>query len=459
MQVRATLLPVVVALALVGCADLNSISRRTSLPGKNDDHGVAIHLDAQQRLVIYRPDGTYCAEASPDAMAAYAAALALGVSAPSEGAGSGAQSGQSSIASIGLRTQSITLMRDALYRLCEATANGKVSRISATQLLARSQDLTAVVVAVEQLTGAVAANQAILSGTTNAEASASLISDAAQADIARQNKDKKLTELNQATEARKAQEAVVSGQQTKVDTAQKAVNEPPGAATPDELATLEAERKTLSTEQGKLDVARAKEESAQASFDDATQVANSIQSANSAALTHAAAGTTSSGQFSSVVPRIQLDKTATEQVAKEVNSMVTTVLNKDYTGADCMFLLTNVTELGQLSDAQRDLFDKTFEQCSILLNAKIQSEVAKIQAQQATLAGWEQVNTDSAAKIKAYLNKPGAYASNRDALLKASGLQDLMPADLKNAPTTEEFLKVLRKNVTLIPPLAAAAER
>lgn len=464
MHGRAAWVLVVAALALSSCADLNSVSRRTSLPGKSDSHGVAIHLDAQQRLVIYQPDGTYCAEASPDAMAAYAAALALGVSVPSQGAGSGAQSGQSSIASIGLRTQSITLMRDALYRLCEATANGTVSPISATQLLARSQDLTAVVVAVEQLTGAVAANQAILTGTTNAQASASLISDAAMLDTARKNEAKKADELAQAKTARDTQTQVVETQKGKVTAARTARdNAARTTPPPNNLPALEDDltnqTQALSSEQNKLDAANTKVQTAQAALDDATQVRQTIESKNSAALTEASAGTTSSGQFSAVVPRIQLDKTATEEVAKQVNSMVTTVLNKDYTGADCMVLLTNVTGLGVLTDDQRTRLAQTIEQCTRLLNAKIQSEIAKIQVQQTTLASWEESITGSTGKIKAYLNKPGGYASNRDALLKASNLPDFMVADLRNATTTEEFLNVLKHNATLVPTLSAVAER
>ena len=44
-------------------------------------------------------------------------------------------------------------------------------------LLGRSQDLTAVILAIEQLTGAVAANQVSLTGTTSADASANLVAN------------------------------------------------------------------------------------------------------------------------------------------------------------------------------------------------------------------------------------------------------------------------------------------
>ncbi len=189
-------------LILTACADFYSIGRTRVLPDDpTSNHGLAIHLDAQQRLMMVGKDGTYCAEASPDAMAAYAAALAASASATGYGSGSGSNASQSNIASIGLRTQSITLMRDALYRLCEATANGTVTPLSATQLLARSQDLTAVVVATEQLTGAVAANQAILTGTSNAGGSASMMSNDALAAQARKTVEAREQQLQQAKDA------------------------------------------------------------------------------------------------------------------------------------------------------------------------------------------------------------------------------------------------------------------
>ena len=149
---------VIVASMLVfatGCANINTIGRTTPLP-KANDRGVAIHLDAQQRLVLYSGQ-RYCAESSPDALQAYASALGLAGTQPSQGATSLAAGQQSHAASIGLRTQSITIMRDALYRMCEAYNNGILGDVMVATLLGRSQDLTAVILAVEQLTGAVAA--------------------------------------------------------------------------------------------------------------------------------------------------------------------------------------------------------------------------------------------------------------------------------------------------------------
>src|SRR5437879_539384 len=137
MKARALLLSAILPIC-AACANFETLSRSTHLP----HHGRAIHLDAPQRLVYSDKRGHICAEPSPDALQAYASSLGAGISVPSYGAASFAQALQASSGSIGLRTQSITLMRDALYRICEASHNGSLADGDVVQLLERSQDLT-----------------------------------------------------------------------------------------------------------------------------------------------------------------------------------------------------------------------------------------------------------------------------------------------------------------------------
>jgi hypothetical protein len=177
---------VVTAGLLVGCANISTISRRTELP----DAGIAIHLDPTQRLVFAKKD-MICAEPSPDALQSYAASISLGLSAPSQGAISLADALQTNAGSIGLRTQSITLMRDELYRICEEAYNGKLSSLAVLQMMQRSQDLTLGVLAIEQLTGAVVARQVLLTGETNASASANIANTQVQLDRAQKTETDK----------------------------------------------------------------------------------------------------------------------------------------------------------------------------------------------------------------------------------------------------------------------------
>ncbi len=160
----------ILSLSLTGCANLHTIGRHTDIPSYQDKGvGKAIHLDAQQRLVVFNGLQKYCAEPSPDALAAYASSLGLSATGPSEREISIAQALQSSTGSIGLRTQSITLMRDALYRICEAYSNGAINEIQAVALLGRSLDLMAVILAIEQLTGAVVPRQILITGKAESE--------------------------------------------------------------------------------------------------------------------------------------------------------------------------------------------------------------------------------------------------------------------------------------------------
>ena len=144
-------------LLISACANLNSIERRSHLPADGKDEAIAVHLDAKQRVLVSHSSGVYCAEPNPDALSAASSGQGASASVPGTGAGALSLAAQESAASIGLRTQSIQLQREIFYRLCEAYYNGGLSSVQLATLLGRNQDLTAVVLAVEQLTGAVSA--------------------------------------------------------------------------------------------------------------------------------------------------------------------------------------------------------------------------------------------------------------------------------------------------------------
>ena len=217
------------AAAVVGCANMSTISRRTELPGE----GIAIHLDAPQRVVFANKDGAVCAEPSPDALQAYAASLGASFSAPRKESAALATAFSENSASIGLRTQSITLMRDALYRICEAEHNKAIGHGDTVLLLERSQDLTLGVLAIEQLTGAVVARQAILTTGANADVSTNVNNTQAALDAARKDETAKNDALTKAKDAQTKQQAVVDAD-TKAAAASKA-KAAPTQATIDKL--------------------------------------------------------------------------------------------------------------------------------------------------------------------------------------------------------------------------------
>jgi hypothetical protein len=76
---------------------------------------------------------------------------------------------------------------------------------------------------------------------------------------------------------------------------------------------------------------------------------------------------------------------------------------------------------------------------------------------QAALKSWNGTVTSDNAKIKAYLEKNGAYQANRDTLLskaRASGIPEFQLAKLRTATSQDEFFTVLDDNVILTRGLA-----
>jgi len=161
-------------LALAGCANLASVGRRTELPvPAAASEGKAIHLDASQRL-FYQTGAHFCAEPMPDALQSLASSAGVGAAVSDRVSATVSNAFSTNAASIGLHTQSTTLMRDQYYRICELAANSNMSPPQVAQLMERAQRYTLGILAIEQLTGAVAAQQAGISTDTASSAAASL---------------------------------------------------------------------------------------------------------------------------------------------------------------------------------------------------------------------------------------------------------------------------------------------
>ena len=149
---------------LTGCsANYSSIFRSNEITGKE----LYITQDAKQTTSIYkarleaddRKGGIVtCVGPSPDALSVTAASLSGSADAVGKFGAALAGSRDESGGSIGLRTQSITLLRDQAFRICEAYANGVISAGSYASLLRRNQFLVTTALAIEQLTGATKAD-------------------------------------------------------------------------------------------------------------------------------------------------------------------------------------------------------------------------------------------------------------------------------------------------------------
>lgn len=161
------LLKLGLSLAAIGVGGCTTVGNMTSIYRSPDlTDGESMVMDAEQWAVLNIPehdaDGNItgeqvvCAMPSPDAMAAAAASGSFSGEAQGASAGGALSIGESTT-SIGLRTQSIQLLRDALYRMCEANANGGLDQIEYGIMMRRFQTNMIAILAIEQLTGAVVA--------------------------------------------------------------------------------------------------------------------------------------------------------------------------------------------------------------------------------------------------------------------------------------------------------------
>lgn len=131
-------------------------------------------LEADKRLAIVTEKQEFagnkeftrkitCSEPSPDALTALAASL----SGESKTGVNIAAAYSENVASIGLRTQSIQLLRDQLYSICQAYANQGLSSYTYQTLLAKNQQNTIALMAIEQLTGVLKAPNVKLTTTAD----------------------------------------------------------------------------------------------------------------------------------------------------------------------------------------------------------------------------------------------------------------------------------------------------
>ena len=316
-----------VLLPLAGCANLMTIDRSHELPGK----GRVIHLDAPQRVVISDSEGVVCAEPSPDALQALASSFGAGLSVPTQGAVSLANALTSNTASIGLRTQSITLMRDALYRICEASHNKKLANTQVAQLLAQSQDLTLGVLAIEQLTGAIIARQPILTSGANADASSNVANTKAALESATKNEQLAKEALAAAQKKEKDESDLVSKLQADFDTK--------NSANPKDPAAISKADELLQAEKANLSKASDETKSAQTSYDDAHKAKLAIEQNFNTAIASAHATANGSGSFAAGFDHKTIDKDTVEKIAGATKEIVNMVLTKGHVTDTCMNLM------------------------------------------------------------------------------------------------------------------------
>ena len=154
-------------LLAVGC---NNANWHSIHQGFDVQPGKAELIDMYQRAIIAkdRPGGelVVCAEPVPDALSVLASQLAGNVNVYSKVDVGLSTADQQSAAFVGLRTQSIQLLRDQGYNLCQAYMNGAIDKAEYNVLLRRNQKDMAAILAIEQLTTIAKSAAATISAAT-----------------------------------------------------------------------------------------------------------------------------------------------------------------------------------------------------------------------------------------------------------------------------------------------------
>jgi hypothetical protein len=403
-----------VLLLLNGCANFNTVGRSTGLP----DDGKAIHLDAPQRLVYTNSKGDTCAEPSPDALQAYAASFSAHAKTPSGVDADLASAFAESSGSIGLRTQSITLMRDALYRVCEAHHNGAIGPQDTVLLLERSQDLTLGILAIEQLTGAVVARQVTLSAGPNASAAKNANDTSAALTQAQKDEAAKKDALTKDTDAQTKQKTTVATDtKTATDSATKAK---PAQSKIDTLtATVAQDKKTLTTQTAEAAAAQktAQAEAAQvtglqAQLDELTKASPqdpaAIQKAQTALTAAQADAKNSQGMAASLKNAVAHQTTVVKQAEDDLataqkDATVVQAAKDAATLKDAEAALTKDNEAVAAAQTAYDAAQKVTAaiQANVAAAAKTAQDVADGKGSFSTGADRDNINPQTVAQISA----------------------------------------------------------
>ena len=310
------------------------------------------------------PDGepvrdlAVCVEPSPDALQATATALAGAVSGETlKTALNLSVSTSESVASIGLRTQTIQLLRDAYYRLCEAFLNDGIDSIAYDVLQRRLQNQIIALLAVEQLTGTVKAGQVALntSAAGNAGAQAGLIAqmlETAEEDllVLQKKQETNATELAKLKEKKtglEAAETKATGELDKSDATRKDSALQGKAAEAksnleingNEISAAERQKTTLEGQ-----IARKNQQIATltVAFGEA---ANATITSNATAVgTFGGDGTTS-------------NTTHASDVVNAVRAITLNAINQDYEAQVCFEALRYRNNVGQFKNEVNRVFD------------------------------------------------------------------------------------------------------
>lgn len=346
------------ALALLssGCSHFTTYQADIGTPT------TGVSFDAKQRLMLVNPSPVgggarrICTEPSPDALASIGASIGASFfSQPGASKSLAAALGESA-GSIGLRTTSIQLMRDAMYRACESYLSGGIDGDGYANLQAHAQNLVVGLLAIEQLTGAVQAQQVALLSNASAGGLPDVAAEASN--------------LTQAKEATQAQQVVAQTERRKADAAKALLSEKQAAhdkakadtaAKAEDVAALkkEVDEQTPKTQDAE-DAAKAADDLLQIRAD-AQKVA---QEEFDVARSRVRASVTSEARFGDSFRRGNMSDKVAEVVTKGIVDIVGSVMGQSIAAQRCLIIITG-KGYGEMGTVQQAAVDKVCNEVSV----------------------------------------------------------------------------------------------
>ncbi|BCD96291.1 hypothetical protein [Marinagarivorans cellulosilyticus] len=328
-----------------------------------------ISIDAKQRLAISDAVGRFCSEPSPDAMSALASTFGLNISNPTDISGNTSGSSAESAASIGLRTQSIQLMRDAMYRICELERNDALDKSTAFLLHSGYQDVMIALLSIEQLTGVVRAPAVTLNTATTGSVSQNIkdlteLEESIQASLETKIKDQTKVEVAIA----QLEKEKASAEKTKSDMAQE--SDPQDEQSFEAINQIIADKTTaLEKEQVKLGLVN----------DEITSIKAQLELVKDTKSVHQTIATSASGggTIQQESDASKLSKEATERVAESVEKIAIAALERERVLPACILFITGETE--RLARQRAEINAQRLAQTSKDKSADQENVLAKIE--------------------------------------------------------------------------------
>ena len=169
---------ILLSLAVAGCS--GEIHKHVSV-----DDGSGVSVDARQRLVLVTKNGgedgdqqVVCAEPSPDAITVAAATASFDATSPNGTQAEGSLARSETAAFIGMRTQTVQILRDSLFRACEAYMNGAISSTEYNIIIANSGRIATNLIAIDGLTFTQAAPALAIAATAKSGGSDPILDSA-----------------------------------------------------------------------------------------------------------------------------------------------------------------------------------------------------------------------------------------------------------------------------------------